>query len=61
MQKLVDGGEIDSISVSSPSMNDGKEIIVAQKKRARQTNILYARSSTLCGFGGLGPVKYRRG
>ena len=32
MQKLVDEGGFSSVSISSPSVNDGKEIIIAQKK-----------------------------
>lgn len=33
MQKIVDSGEVDSITVSSPSFNDGKEVVVAEKKK----------------------------
>ena len=33
MQKIVDDGEITSISISSPSFEDGKEVIIAEKQK----------------------------
>lgn len=36
MQGIVDKGGVDSISISSPSVNDGKEVVIAKKRRPRK-------------------------
>jgi hypothetical protein len=33
MQDVVDKGNLESISISSPSFNDGKEVVIAKKKK----------------------------